>query len=349
MKADGSDVDKALSKQNKPKTVFDMLDQMLPEIQKALPNTEMTRDRFARIYTTAIRMNKKLAKCTWISLIGGMMQSAALGLEINTLLGQCYLIPFWNSNQSVFEAQLTIGYQGLSELCYRSGFYAMITTKEIYENDFFEFEYGDKSILKHKPLFGKPRGNLIGCYAKYTTMQGFSDFHVMSIEEIIEHAKKYSKSWDKEKKCFKKFSAWDIAFPSMCMKTPLRKLLKNARKTPDIETALIADSNVNNGLVENENFQIMPRIDIELQKENEKETEPSDQPEKKGAFDKKAIEFNRNQLKELLESEFIFPDEKEKGLAWLENNPDSKILEKLTEKNDTVEKKIEGRKNKANG
>ena len=88
------------------KTVQDLIKQMLPEIRKALPAT-ITPERFTRIVLSAISTTPQLAACTPKSLLGAMMQAAQLGMEANTPLGQCYLIPY--KNKGVDEVQFQLG------------------------------------------------------------------------------------------------------------------------------------------------------------------------------------------------------------------------------------------------
>lgn len=88
------------------KTVQDLIKQMMPEVKKALPAT-ITPERFTRIVLSAISTTPQLANCTPKSLLAAMMTAAQLGMEVNTPLGQCYLIPY--KNHGVDEVQFQIG------------------------------------------------------------------------------------------------------------------------------------------------------------------------------------------------------------------------------------------------
>ena len=73
------------------------------EVTKALPKGWDT-TRFLRIATTALSSNPKLAQACALSpitFIGAMMNSAQLGLEPNTSLGQAYLLPYNNIDSKV--------------------------------------------------------------------------------------------------------------------------------------------------------------------------------------------------------------------------------------------------------
>ena len=87
-------------KLTKSMTIPDMVKAMLPEIKKALPSV-MTPERFTRIALSALNNTPQLQQCTPMSFIAALLNSAQLGLEPNTPLGQAYLIPY--KNKGVFE------------------------------------------------------------------------------------------------------------------------------------------------------------------------------------------------------------------------------------------------------
>ena len=210
-------VTKALSKKQ-PQTIKDYINAMSGEIAKALPQV-MTPERFTRIALSAVSNTPKLGNCTPQSFLGAMMNAAQLGLEPNTPLGQAYLIPFENRKKGITECQFQIGYKGLIDLAYRSGEVKMIDAQTVYENDEFEYELGMDPVLKHKPARTN-RGNPIYFYATFKLTNGGQGFQVMSIEDVQEHAKKYSKTYNN--------GPWQTNFEEMAKKTVLKKLLKYA-------------------------------------------------------------------------------------------------------------------------
>ena len=208
---------KAVSKKQ-PQTIKDYINAMSGEIAKALPQV-MTPERFTRIALSAVSNTPKLGNCTPQSFLGAMMNAAQLGLEPNTPLGQAYLIPFENRKKGITECQFQIGYKGLIDLAYRSGEVKMIDAQTVYENDEFEYELGMDPVLKHKPARTN-RGNPIYFYATFKLTNGGQGFQVMSIEDVQEHAKKYSKTYNN--------GPWQTNFEEMAKKTVLKKLLKYA-------------------------------------------------------------------------------------------------------------------------
>lgn len=194
------------------KTIKEYISVMSGEIAKALPSV-MTPERFTRIALSAVSNNAKLASCTPQSFLAAMMNAAQLGLEPNTPLGQAYLIPYGGV------CQFQIGYKGLIDLAYRSGEVKMIDAQVVYENDEFEYELGMDPVLKHKPARTN-RGKPIYYYATFKLVNGGQGFQVMSYEDVLDHAKKYSKSFSS--------GPWKTNFDEMAKKTVLKKLLKYA-------------------------------------------------------------------------------------------------------------------------
>ena len=203
-------------KEEKPKTIFDLIQLSKKQFNNALPQ-HINTDRFVRIAITTIRLNPKLAKCNPESLIGALMVSAQLGLEPGTL-GQCYLIPFENKKAGTVECQFQIGYKGLIELLRRSGQLSDIYSYTVYENDDFNIEYGLSRTLTHKPNFSN-RGEIVGFYAVAILKDGAKAFEYMTKDEITKHEEKYRKGSYKN-------DVWNKNFEEMAQKTVVKKLLK---------------------------------------------------------------------------------------------------------------------------
>ncbi len=216
------------------KTLQSPINLMQNEIKKALPSV-ITPERFTRMVLSAISANPGLAVCEQKSFLGAMMQAAQLGLEPNTPLGQAYIIPY--KEKGVPKAQFQIGYKGLIDLVYRSGQVSIIDAQVVYENDEFEYELGLDPKLKHKPALTN-RGKPILYYAMFRTKDGGFGFQVMSYEDCLAHAKKYSKAYSGG------FSPWTSNFDEMAKKTVLKKALKYAPLKSDFLRGLSSDETV---------------------------------------------------------------------------------------------------------
>jgi len=154
-----------------------------------------------------------------------------LGLEINTPLGQCYIICYKR------EISFQMGYQGILELAYRSNKYKRIDAEVVYEGDKFDYEYGLKAFLKHKPCGNREKPLYV--YAFYELVNGGMTFKVWKWEAVIKHAQSYSKSYNASS------SPWTAKNPetveSMGKKTLLIAVLKYAPKSVEISQAISAD------------------------------------------------------------------------------------------------------------
>lgn len=216
------------------KSMQQYIKSMEGEIKKALPSV-ITPERFTRMVLSAISVNPKLASCTPASFLGAMMSAAQLGLEPNTPLGQAYLIPY--KNKGVDEVQFQIGYKGLIDLAYRSGEVELVQAHIVYENDTFECEFGLEPKLVHKPADSN-RGDPVKVYAMFKTKSGGYGFEVMSMDDVRNHAEKYSQAYKSG------FSPWKSNFEEMAKKTVLKKTLKYAPLKSDFVRAVVQDESI---------------------------------------------------------------------------------------------------------
>ena len=173
-------------------TIQDMIRKMGGEIEKALPSV-ITPERFTRITLSALSTNPQLQQCTPKSFLGAMMTSAQLGMEVNTPLGQAYLIPRRNNKTGEWECQFQLGYKGLIDMAHRSSEIRDIQAHVVCKGDVFEYELGLEPKLVHKPA-STDRGEPTHFYAVYHTKNGGYGFEVMSVEDVRKHAMKYSDS-----------------------------------------------------------------------------------------------------------------------------------------------------------
>ena len=221
------------SVEGKPrKTMQQYIKAMEGEIAKALPSV-ITPERFTRMVLSAISTNPKLGDCTPQSFLGAMMTAAQLGVEPNTALGQAYIIPY--RNKGVMEASFQLGYKGLIDLAYRSGDVSIIQAQTVFENDTFDYEFGLDPKLKHIPAV-KDRGNATHYYAIFKTKDGGYGFEVMSMADVLEHAKRYSKSYGA--------GPWQTNFDEMAKKTVLKRCLKYAPLKSEFVRGVTQDETV---------------------------------------------------------------------------------------------------------
>ena len=231
-------------------SIADLIKSIEPEIKKALPAV-MTPERFTRIALSALNTTPKLGECSQMSFLAALMNAAQLGLEVNTPLGQAYLIPY--NNKGRLECQFQIGYKGMLVLAYRNPELQTIQAQTVYEKDFFEYEYGLTARLAHKPAL-EDRGEVRCYYALYKLKNGGYGFEVMGRKEIEDYAKKYSRAADSV------YSPWSSNFDAMAKKTVIKQLLKYAPLRTELEKAMSMDESIKTNIsvdmseVENDNI-----------------------------------------------------------------------------------------------
>lgn len=217
------------------KAMEQMMVKMSEQIKKALPQ-HMSNERFQRVALTAFGSNPKFLNCDPVSFLAAMMDSAQLGLEPNTPLGQAYLIPYGN------KVQFQVGYKGLLELALRSGKIKTLYAHEVRENDKFEVKYGLHQDLIHEPVLKGERGDVIGYYAVYHLDTGGHSFVFMTKEEVLTHAKSKSKTFNN--------GPWQTDFDAMAKKTVIKQLLKYAPLSIEMQKAVVSDETVKSELSE---------------------------------------------------------------------------------------------------
>ena len=198
-----------ITAQKEAKTVKGMLE--TPAFKKKFE--EMLGKKAAGFISSIIAVtnsNNHLMQANPATVIGAAAQAAMLDLPINQSLGFAYIVPYKG------EAQFQLGYKGYIQLAQRSGQYADIGAKTVYEG---ELEYENRLLDKFR--FGERTSDkVIGYLAYFRLTNGFEKMLYMTIDEAQAHAKKYSKNYKggTEK--------WGLAdFNTMAEKTVLKRLL----------------------------------------------------------------------------------------------------------------------------
>ena len=91
---------------------------------------------------------------------------------------------------------------------------------------------------------------VVGYVAYMELLNGFKKSLYMSLDELKNHAEKYSQSYAYDMRSNRKSSVWSTNFDAMAKKTVLKKLISNFgiisidQKSADLATALQADQAV---------------------------------------------------------------------------------------------------------
>jgi recombination protein RecT len=247
MKTDGSDRSAGNGHGNRsgeqPKTLREQLQARAKEFQEALPDN-IGVDRMMRIAMTAMQKTPHLIDCIPTSFFGALMTAMQLGLEPNTPLGHCFLIPRYNEKKNIYICNFEMGYQGFLELAYRTGMYRYIQTEVVYQEDDFDYSYGTNRHLDHKPRWKSEIPVYV--YAIYELQNGGTSFAVWSWEAIIAHAKQFSESFNS------KYSPWlsnETSKKEMGKKTVLKALLKYGPKSVEVAHDIIRATSVDGNTV----------------------------------------------------------------------------------------------------
>lgn len=234
-----------------------LLERHKNQIAVALPR-HMTPERMIRVAMSAVSQSPGLAECHPLTIAACIVQSSILGLEPSSVLGEAYLVPFWNSKTRRKECQLIPGYQGLVKLARNSGEVSMIDAQIVYQNDEFDFHKGSDIWWKHKWCRSGERGDPEGVWAGYVLKDGSRNFEYWTIEQILRHRDRYSKgAFDRDGNVT---GAWKDSPEWMWKKTVLRQVIKLMPKSVELSTALSLEERADVGI--GQTFEALP---IELQ------------------------------------------------------------------------------------
>lgn len=185
--------------------------------------------RFYQTFSICLAQEPKLATCSRASLIGGMLEIAALNLEPG-VLGEAWLIPFRNRERKSVEATVIIGYKGLLKLAYRSADVGKIVSGVVFEKDDFDWLEGTTAYLKFKKGQGPDRGKMVAAWALAERAMSNGaisrPFEVMLDYEII-------KIRDNAPSAKAATSPWKTEPEAMWRKTVLRRLCKFLPSKPE--------------------------------------------------------------------------------------------------------------------
>lgn len=236
---------------------------------------EILGDQEARAYVQSViiaaNATDDLRKCTPASVTRAALRAASLGLSCDPALKQAQLVPFPRKIKAqgekpeyrITEAQFQPHYLGLYTLASRTGKYFFLNVTAVYQGQrvleaisglhYIEVQPGlvadtnqaDRLFSKgyRDVTGGKPILPVVGFVGYYKKTNGFEHSVYMTVEEIEEHAKKFSKSYKNPS------SLWHHQYhkQTMQMKTVLRQLLNWADLSGKAAQAVMVDSRVEEG------------------------------------------------------------------------------------------------------
>lgn len=202
--------------------------------------------------------NKLLQKASPETVLNAAATAASLDLPINPNLGFAWIVPYKG------QAQFQMGYKGFVQLALRTGQYSRINVVQVYQNQFKSFNRLTEELIANFDMIGE--GEIVGYASYFKLNNGMEKMTYWSKEEVLKHAKKYSKSFNTS------HSPWNDKdqFDAMAMKTVLKNMIsKWGIMSIEMQTAQLADQSVQSqegqyDYVDNENV-----INIEAESEEE--------------------------------------------------------------------------------
>lgn len=172
-----------------------------------------------------------LSRCKTADIVCQCLKAAALQLPINKSLGFSYIVVY-NNRDGATPTFLT-GYKGFIQLAMRTGQYRTINADVVYEG---ELTKGNKLTGEINIDGEKVSDKIVGYFAHFELLNGFSKTLYMSVEEMATYAKKYSPTTSKvsvedlikkanETTMYKGSVGWLGNFTDMALKTCIRRLL----------------------------------------------------------------------------------------------------------------------------
>jgi recombination protein RecT len=280
----------ALAKTSTPSagtTIAQYLEAQKPAILAALPrNVDV--DRFTRIVLTTVRKNPKLLQCDPLSILAATMQSAQLGLEPGSGLGEAYIIPYKR------EATFQMGYRGVIKLARNSGDLSAIWAEAVYAGDVFRVVMGTEPRIIHEPDFTVERGTyeaMTHVYAVAKLSSGETQYAVMTKAEIEAHKTRYSRGASSSD------SPWKdpLGAVEMAKKTVVLRLGKMLPLSAEVARAFASDGTVRREL--SADMSSLPDVEDEAV-----------EPEAIGAVEVDAVVAETGELVDESEADALWPE-----------------------------------------
>ena len=255
-----------------------LLDKMKPQLADALAGT-VDVDRFNRIALTALSNNPKLAMADPRSFIGAVVQIAQLGLEVDSVMGRAFLVPYTIKGKRIVQPQ--IGYKGFVTLMYRSQRVIGVQAEWVTEGDEFDYEQGTHGFIHHKPSKDRKLDDpILYTYCIVKINPGGFVFKVLNAAEIMQFKAR-------SQAASKGFSPWNdpLSFPWMATKTAIRQVVRLAPVEAEALTAASLDERPEMGVQVNPADEVgLPDITVDYgDAENGDEVAVEDREE--SAFD----------------------------------------------------------------
>ena len=181
-----------------------------------------------------------LQRCDPKAVLQEALKAAVLKLPINKALGFSYIVVYNNSKRDINgqwvkvpTPTFLVGYRGLIQMAMRTGQYKTINADAVYKG---ELRGADKLTGRIDLSGERESDEVVGYFAHFELLNGFTKTLYMSVREMAAYAKKFSPSVKRETtidQLLNKANApeagkavgWEGDFTAMALKTVIRRLL----------------------------------------------------------------------------------------------------------------------------
>ena len=173
-------------------------------------------------------------------------------IEPNSPLSEAALIPFGQ------DVNFLIEYRGMMKLAWNTGLLKSLDFDKVCENDEFEYKKSHNGIkFSHVPNLRGSREDAYAYYAIAELKSGGIAFQVMSKDDIIKHARQFSKGYSH------KSSPWQTDFDAMAYKTVIRQLCdKKLPKSTTEQSVLMREAAHIDDFIENKRHVTMQEVEL---------------------------------------------------------------------------------------
>lgn len=198
--------------------------------------------QFMTSISSVVSNNALLQKADVNSIIMGAAIAASMDLPLHPSLGYAALVPF-NSKDGCF-AQLQVMTKGYVEMFIRSGqckslICEVVRKGELVKKNKFTGEYVFDESKKESD-------EIIGVVAAFELVNGYRKVEYMTVQEVKEHAQKFSQAYRKNAAIWK--DNWEEMMKKTCLK---RLLVRWAPKSIEMQKMAMFDQSIVKGNIEN--------------------------------------------------------------------------------------------------
>lgn len=195
----------------------------------ALGYNEQQFNREASFAAMIINGSEQLQECTTGSKLAAVMQVANIGLSLNPVRKEAYLVTRYIRGKGKV-AHLEPSYQGLVKLITDTGSVTSVYSHLVHDGDEFEVSLGTETKITHKPKFKNK--SITHVYAVAVLKDGSKQIEVMDVDDVNE-IREISESYKAFKDGRVRSCVWVDHYGEMARKTVIRRLVKYLPKTDE--------------------------------------------------------------------------------------------------------------------